>query len=125
MKQTTIANYMFYELGRIADRIVKELEKELNDYYIGLTVTDKIYIDIGVPFSEIPDDVSIEELDKKYCVYNEAKVKTDKYTVEIYPLDCGENNYLCGLKAEIRIRRNINDIDIGNIASLIVTVFRL
>ena len=146
--------YSYSELLKIADKIVTEMAKELNYYYVRMTVEfGKIYIDIGTDFGEISDAVAsrirefvesgeiseedsnelfdeffkeeIELINEEYCVYNEGKIETPKYIVSFSPLECSHDYCVVGLTAEIEFKDKITDIDIGNIASLIVTVFRL
>jgi len=67
----------------------------------------------------------LEEINQESCVYVNGKVETQKYTVNFEPLEC-ENDYcVSGLYAEIEFKDKVTDIDISNIAQLIITVFRL
>ena len=146
--------YSYSELRSIADKIATEIAKELNYYYVHVTVEfGRIYVDIGTDFGEISYAVGsrihelvesgeineedsnqlfdeffkeeIELINEEYCVYNEGKIETPKYIVSFSPLECLGDNCVAGLTAEIEFKDKITDIDISNIASLIVTVFRL
>jgi len=150
--------YTDIELREIADKIVEELEKELNEYYIRAKAEyGTITIQLGTKFFEISEfvqsmveneisenaefeDLSEEEIDDYFeerfndvledidgenAVYVNGKIETQKYVVEFSPLEC-ENDYcIAGLEVEIQFKDKIDNIDIENLANLIITVFRL
>jgi len=146
--------YSYTELEQIADKILDEITKEIDDFYVNAGVEfGKIYVDIGTPFSEISDSVSsriydlvesgeiseedsyelfdtffkeeIEQINEEYCVYNSGKIETPKYVVEFSPLECLGDDCVSGLDIEIELKDKIDEVDISNIAQLIITVFRL
>jgi len=146
--------YSYAELLQVADKIATEIAKELNDYYVHVTVEfGKIYIDIGTDFGEISYCIAsrihellehgeiseedsnqlfdkffreeIELINEEYCVYNEGKIETPKYIITFEPLKCLGDYCVVGLTAEVEFKNKVTDIDIGNIAQLIITVFRL
>ena len=146
--------YDYKELVHIADKIVNEIVKELSDYYVhGFTEFGKIYIDIGVDFGEISDSVSsriyelvkdgeiseqnsyelfdeyfkeeIQQINEEHCVYNSGKIETPKYVINFEPLECLGDNCVSGLTAIVQFKDKVTDIDVSNIAQLIITVFRL
>jgi len=67
----------------------------------------------------------LEEINQESCVYINGKIETPKYTVNFEPLECKNDYCISGLFAEIELKDKIDDIDISNIAQLIITVFRL
>jgi len=144
----------YSELRNIADKIATEIVKELDDFYVNAGVEfGRIYVDIGTVFGEISDSVSsriydlvqsgeiseensyelfdeffkeeIEQINEEYCVYNSGKIETPKYIVTFNPLECLGDNCVAGLDVEIEFKDKVTDIDISNIAQLIITVFRL
>jgi hypothetical protein len=144
----------YSELRHIADKIATEIRKEIHDFYVNAGVEfGRIYVMIGADFGEISDAVGsriyglvqsgeiseensyelfdeffkeeIEQINEEYCVYNSGKIETPKYIVIFTPLECLGDNCVAGLTAEIEFKDKITDIDISNIAQLIITVFRL
>jgi hypothetical protein len=158
--------YSYTELKQIADKILDEITKEIDDFYVNATVElfpdyGTINVEIGTPYFEISEAVSseienaynmnedtkeeidnmseeeieklyeerynelLEEINQESCVYVNGKVETQKYTVNFEPLEC-ENDYcVSGLDIEIELKDRIDEVDISNIAQLIITVFRL
>ena len=154
MTQTTQEIYTHSELHNIAYRILNEITKEIDDFYVNAGVEfGRIYVMIGMDFGEISDSVTsriyelvksgeiseensyelfdeffkeeIEQINEEYCVYNSGKIETPKYVITFSPLECLGDNCVAGLEAEIEIKDKIDSIDISNIAQLIITVFRL
>ena len=150
--------YTDIELREIADRLVEELEKELNEYYIRAKAEyGTITIQLGTKFFEISEfvasmveneiseneefgDLSEEAIDEYFeerysevledingenAVYVNGKIEIQKYVVEFSPLECEKDYCIAGLEAEIQFKDKIDNIDISNIAQLIITVFRL
>jgi len=146
--------YSYSELRHIADKIDTEIRRELNDFFVKVGAEfGRIYVMVGMTFGEISDSVSsriyelarsgeieeensyelfdeffkrkIEQINEEYCVYNSGKIETPKYIVSFSPLECLGDNCVVGLEAEIEFKEKVTDIDISNIAQLIITVFRL
>ena len=67
----------------------------------------------------------LEEINNQYAVYVNANIQTEKYNIEIEPLECEGDFCLTGLVAEIEIKKELTDIDIDNIASLIAAIYQL
>jgi len=67
----------------------------------------------------------LEEINTEYAVYINGKIETKKYTVSFEPLECQNDYCIAGLYVEVEIKDKVTDIDISNIAQLIITVFRL
>jgi hypothetical protein len=154
MNETTREIYTYSELRSIADKILNEITKEIDNFYVNAIVEfGKIIVDIGTDFGEISDSVSsriydlvqsgeiseedsyelfdelfrseIEQINEEYCVYNSGKIETPKYVINFEPLECKGDNCLAGLSVEIELKDKVTDIDVSNIAQLIITVFRL
>ena len=146
--------YGYKELMQIADKIAYELIKELDEYFVNTFVEfGKIYIDIGVDFGEISDAVAsriydmvkdgeieeedafglfdtffeeeLEQINEENCVYVNGRIETERYIVEFEPLECLGDNCVAGLTAIVQFKDKVTDIDVSNIANLIITVFRL
>jgi len=67
----------------------------------------------------------LEEINNQYTVYVDANIQTEKYNIEIEPKECEGDYCLTGLVAEIEIKKELSDIDIDNIASLIAAIYQL
>jgi hypothetical protein len=146
--------YTYSELEKIADKITTEIAKELNDYYAKAHIFfNSIEVEVGVPFAEISEAVServseyvksgeidedeAEELyddwfdeelnwiNEEYMINICGRIETEKYVVYFRPSQCGGDYCIAGLEAEIEFKDKVTDIDISNIAQLIITVFRL
>jgi hypothetical protein len=147
-------NLTYSEPEQIADKIAEKIAKELNDFVVKPYVfNSRIEIQIGKLFAEISDSVSeiVDEYVKKdiidedgaeelfdeifeeelywineECTVNiSGKIETEKYIVYFRPSKCGGDYCIAGLEVEIEFRDKVTDIDIGKIAQLIITVFRL
>jgi len=67
----------------------------------------------------------LEDINNQYAVYVNANIDTPKYTIQVEPLECEADYCLTGLIAEIEIKKELTDIDIDNIASLIAAIYQL
>lgn len=67
----------------------------------------------------------LDEINNQYTVYVNASIQTEKYNIEIEPLECEGDYCLVGLVAEIEIKKELTDIDIDNIVSLIAAIYQL
>jgi len=67
----------------------------------------------------------LEEINGEYEVYVNGKIETPKYVIRFSPLECEHDYCISGLSVEVEFKEKVTDIDISNIAQLIITVFRL